>query len=275
MLRLDYSEKSDINILYERGGAFHNGVLKALTPKQSFPAPKVALLSLTEFDSTTLSLDPATKPSRWMFDRETVMALVNSRRRPKVAELNNIAELTRFRIQCDLKKTRELVAVTGALDSFLKEESKQGKEAAEKSKRAEGAVQAQDGEERKESKKQEDEKVSEKKDCETTQPPNQDYATSAIVIKKKEIDLTTSLIQDGVNVDSLSATATFQLVSFSRTFSQSEDEGENDEDERDDPESWEHSAYLGGSYDFSSGSEWHPDAWKNCDRSFYGIRPLC
>jgi hypothetical protein len=168
-----------------------------------------------------------------MFDRETVMVFVSARRR------SNVAELTRFRIQCDLKKTREPVAVAGALDSFSKEKSKEGKEAAEKAKGAEGenvAVQAQDGEERKEGKKREDEKASEKKDCETTQPPNQDYATSAIDIKKQEIDLTNSLIQDGVNVDGLSATATFQLVSFSRTFSRSYNPEDEDEDHEDDVE---------------------------------------
>jgi hypothetical protein len=284
-LRLDYSEKSDIDFRYERGGAFDNGVLKALTPKQSFPAvpPRVVLPNLTEFDSTTLGLDPATKPSRWMIDRETVMAFVNARRRPKVAELNNVAELTRFRLQCDLRKTRELVAVAGALDSFSKEESKEAREAEEKAKEAARESAAmQDGEERKEDEKQEDERASDKKGCETTQPANQDYATSTIDIKKQEIDLTTSLIQDGVNVDGLSATTTFQLVSLSPSSSQlgnSEDEEEDDEEERDNPESWEHSAYRGGSYaawhDFPYGSEWHPGAWKDCDRYYYRVRPFC
>jgi ribosomal protein L12E/L44/L45/RPP1/RPP2 len=234
------------------------------------------------------------------------MGFVNARRRPKVAELNNVAELTRFRIECGLKETRELVAVTGAVDSLSKEESKEAKGTEGKAKETEGpentAVQ-EDGEERKEDTRQEDEKAGEKKERESghveiesstnsssndpeSQPASQDSVTPAIDTEKHEVDLTNSLIQDGVNVDGLSATATFQLVSFSPSSSQSddsedaeEDDEDEDEDERDDPESWEHSAYLGGSYaawhDFSDGSEWHPDAWKNCDRYYYEIRPFC
>jgi hypothetical protein len=299
-LRLDYSEKSDINFRYERGGAFDNAVLKALTQRQVLPAlpPRVPLPNLTKFESNTLSLDPATKPSPWVFDREVVMAFVNARRRPKVAGLHNVAKLTRFRIECALRETRELVTVTGAVDSLSKEESKEAKEAEEKAKGAKGpenvAVQ-EAGEERKDDARQEGEKAGEKKECESghveiesstnsssndsESQPARDYAIPAIDTKKHEIDLTTSLIQDGVNVDGLSATATFQLVSFAPSSSQldnSEDEDEEDEDERNDPESWEHSAYLGGSHhDFSDGSEWHPDAWKNCDRFYYGIKSFC
>jgi hypothetical protein len=188
-----------------------------------------------------------------------------------------------------------------------KEESKEAKETEEKATETEGpeniAVRGdgEDGEEGTEGAKQEDEKASEEKECESahvevqsdsnvssndpeSQPFHQE-ATPAIDTQKHDIDLKTTLIQDGVNVDGLSATATFQLVSLSPSSSSSsqlgnsEDEEEDDEDERDNPESWKHSAYLGGSYatwhDFSDGSEWHQDAWKDCDRYYYRVRPFC
>ncbi|RXW16409.1 hypothetical protein EST38_g9448 [Candolleomyces aberdarensis] len=185
-----YSEKSDIKFRHERGGVFISAVLWALTLIQDFPGvintssptstgSRVLRPSLTELESNTLNVNSG-KTSACdcpVFDREPVREFASSGRHAQLARLENVVELTKFRIQYELKERLGLVAVAYTTRlSFSMEKKGEGGQEAEKKGQEEREVQERNEEVEEvveeENAHQEDQAEEEKWECDCTELSN-------------------------------------------------------------------------------------------------------